>query len=120
MVRAGKKMIDVECDGFAHHANPERKKADEYRNAWLYMRGFPMILRFDTIDIKYNINYCTNTIKKTISAYTGQQLQLKKDKRQKISYSTSSWFQMNWKTVVWNSVSLLLSLTIQHNCLTDW
>ena len=76
LIRAGKKLIDVECDGDTYHNNPQKQKADEYRNAWLIENGYWPV-RFDTIDIKYNINFCTNTIKKIISSHTDQEFSLK-------------------------------------------
>ena len=79
-IEAGGKWINVECDG-PHHADKDVRAKDNVRNAWLFNKGFDMVLRFDSIDIEHNINYCVNEIKKVIMAYTGVTLTLKPENK---------------------------------------
>jgi len=86
LIRAGEKLINVECDGYAYHSGRENKQKDAIRNAWLFHNGFSHIIRFDSIDIKYNINYCTNVIKKILSIYTGVNYFYKRENKQADKY----------------------------------
>ena len=90
LIRAGEKLIDVECDGFAYHSSKEASRSDAIRNAWLYRNGFSHIIRFDSIDVNYNINFCTNVIKKILSIYAGHEYTYKPENKNADKYKKPS------------------------------
>ena len=73
-IKADKKIIAVECDGEAYHKDI---KKDTERTAYLYSKGITILLRFTTTDIKYNVNYCINEIKRYINLYSDIKYSLK-------------------------------------------
>lgn len=76
-IKAGNKLIGIECDGSTYHRD---KKRDLERSAYLYSKGIAIILRFTTPEIKYNINYCVNEVKRYLNLYTGSSYILKEER----------------------------------------
>lgn len=76
-VKVNNKLIGVECDGEAYHRDKQR---DMERSAYLYSKGIAIVLRFTTSDIKYDIDYCVNEIKRYINMYADKKYVLKKER----------------------------------------
>jgi len=89
VIRAEDRLINIECDGMFHKDRDDIKRRDEDRNAYLFARGFD-VLRFDTVDIKYNINFCVNMIKKSIASKTGQIFEFKPENLRVGNYRTKN------------------------------
>lgn len=86
-IKAGNKLIGIECDGDAYHRD---KKRDLERSAYLYSKGIAIILRFTTSEIKYNINYCVNEIKRYLNLYTGSSYILKEERPKEVKKKRKS------------------------------
>lgn len=74
--------IGVECDGNTYHGFLEAKEKDLRRDIWIKRLGFDDTLRFNTEQIKYNLDGCIKQIKKMIQTYD----KIKYDKRKKFLF----------------------------------
>ncbi len=61
--------IAVECDGNTYHSSKNAKERDLKRDLWVKNQGIDDNLRFNTEEMKYNIQGVIKQIKDTLKAY---------------------------------------------------
>lgn len=74
--------IAVECDGNTYHGSSEARERDLRRDLWVKQLAFDDTLRFNTEQIKYNLDGCIKQIKNMIHAYD----KIKYDKKKKFVF----------------------------------
>lgn len=78
--------IAVECDGNTYHGYAEAKERDLRRDLWVKQFGFDDTLRFNTEQIKYNIEGCIKQITNMIQAYD----KIRYEKQKKFIFDVAS------------------------------
>ncbi|MEK4170803.1 DUF559 domain-containing protein [Lysinibacillus sp. FSL L8-0312] len=74
--------IAVECDGNTYHGSSEARERDLRRDLWVKQLAFDDTLRFNTEQIKYNLDGCIKQINNMIHAYD----KIKYDKEKKFVF----------------------------------